>query len=56
VCETVPAWTGPINQVRKREDLPCAARAYLDRISAVVKLPVSIVSVGPDHEETIICH
>ena len=36
-------------------DLPGEARAYLDRISEGVGVPIGIVSVGPTPEETIIC-
>ena len=32
---------------------PAAARRYVDRIAELVGLPVSVVSVGPDREQTI---
>ena len=35
-------------------DLPAGARRYLDRIGELVGLPVSVVSVGPDREQTIV--
>jgi adenylosuccinate synthase len=35
------------------EDLPAAARKYVDRVGELVGLPVSVVSVGPDRDQTI---
>jgi adenylosuccinate synthase len=54
VYEAVPAWRQPISDARKLSDLPAAARRYVGRLSELVGLPVSIVSVGPDREQTII--
>src|SRR5262249_50655594 len=54
VYETVPAWRQPIGDARKLGDLPAAARRYVDRLSELIGLPVSIVSVGPDREQTIL--
>jgi adenylosuccinate synthase len=53
VYETLRGWKTDIASVRKPSDLPAAARRYVDRIAEVVQLPVSIVSVGPDREQTI---
>lgn len=53
VYETVPGWKVDLSRCRKLNDLPAAARTYIDRLSAVLGLPVSIVSVGPDREQTI---
>lgn len=55
VYETMPGWNVDIARARKLADLPPAARRYLDRISALIELPVSIVSIGPDREQTILC-
>jgi adenylosuccinate synthase len=53
VYETVPGWRIDLTKVRKPGDLPAAARRYLDRISTIIGLPVTIASVGPDREQTI---
>jgi adenylosuccinate synthase len=53
VYETLPGWKKDISAVRKPGDLPAAARRYVDRIAELLQLPVSIVSVGPDREQTI---
>ncbi len=52
IYEPVEGWTEDIRSCRCRADLPDAARSYLDRIEALTKCRVGIVSVGPDREET----
>ena len=53
VYETLPGWRQDMTGVRRMEDLPAAAHAYLDRLSKLVGRPVEVVSVGPDREQTI---
>lgn len=53
VYETLPGWSEDITKARKLADLPPAARRYLDRVSELVGLKASVVSVGPGREETI---
>jgi adenylosuccinate synthase len=53
VYETVAGWDNDITNARKLTDLPAAARRYIDRIAELVGLKVSVVSVGPDREQTI---
>jgi len=36
-------------------DLPSAARQYVDRLNELMGLPVKIISVGPDRDQTISC-
>jgi adenylosuccinate synthase len=55
VYETVPAWNVPLDGARQPADLPAAARRYVDRIGQLLGLPVSMISVGPDREQTIFC-
>jgi adenylosuccinate synthase len=55
----VPGWGQPdlrarIAAARRLEDLPPAARAYLDAVEAAVGVPIALVSVGPDREQTIL--
>ncbi|MCI0699677.1 MAG: adenylosuccinate synthase [Planctomycetia bacterium] len=54
VYETLPGWKEDITTKRKLAELPTAARRYIDRISELVGLKVSVVSVGPDREQTIL--
>ena len=53
VYETLPGWRSEISKARRLADLPTAARAYVERLSQLLALPVSIISVGPDREQTI---
>lgn len=53
VYETLPGWTEDLTKCRKPADLPAAARKYVDRIGELVGKPVSVVSVGPDRDQTI---
>jgi adenylosuccinate synthase len=54
VYETVPGWCAPTTGVRSREALPKRAAAYLDRVSALIGAPVSMIGVGAERKATII--
>ncbi len=54
VYETLLGWCEPITATRSRDALPGRARAYLDRIAALVGAPVSMISVGPERRATIL--
>jgi len=53
VYETLPGWSEDITAARTWEDLPAAARRYVDFLADQVGVPVSIVSVGPERTQTI---
>jgi adenylosuccinate synthase len=53
VYETLAGWDEDVRECRRYEDLPENARAYVDRIEALVDVPVDIISVGPGRNETI---
>ncbi len=53
VYETLPGWQEDISGVRRLEDLPAAARDYLDCLSRLIGRPVKLVSVGPDRCQTM---
>jgi adenylosuccinate synthase len=53
IYETLPGWQTPIDHLRRMEDLPPNARGYLRRLSEILGRPVELVSVGPDHKQTI---
>jgi len=55
VYEAVPGWDADLSGVRRLEDLPDAARRYVERIEALVEVPVEVVSVGPGRDQTIAC-
>ena len=55
VYESLPGWQEDLSTIRSYDALPAAATGYLARISQLLGRPVSIVSVGPDREQTIFC-
>jgi adenylosuccinate synthase len=55
VYETVPGWQEELSGVRRYDDLPEGARRYIAKIGTLLGRPVSIVSVGPDRSQTILC-
>jgi len=55
IYETLPGWNEKIEDVQHLEELPAAARQYLEFISHYVERPVTFVSVGPDRKQTILC-
>lgn len=54
VYTTFAGWQQDITAIRRYEDLPENARAYLEGISKLIGVPVGIVSVGPSREQTIV--
>jgi adenylosuccinate synthase len=54
VYEELPGWTESTVGLTQYEQLPAAARAYLERLQAIVGVPIDIVSTGPDRTETIV--
>ncbi len=54
IYESMPGWSEDISGCRVYGDLPLATRNYIARIEEVLGIPVSIVSVGPDRDQTII--
>ena len=58
VYEEVEGWSDKVNwsKVSKKgyDALPPQARHYVDRIEELVGLPISIISVGPERNDTII--
>ncbi len=53
VYETLPGWGTDLSKARRVSDLPAAARRYVDRLGELLGVPVRILSVGPDREQTI---
>jgi adenylosuccinate synthase len=53
IYERLPGWDADLSGVRRFEDLPDAARRYVERIEALVDVPVEVLSVGPGRDQTI---
>ncbi len=54
VYETLTGWSETIRDASDRAALPAAARDYLDRIEAIVGLPIEMVGVGPERSQTLV--
>jgi adenylosuccinate synthase len=53
VFDDLPGWGQNIRQARSKNQLPPAARDYIERIERETGLPVSIVSVGSERDELL---
>ena len=53
VYERLPGWSKPTHGMRKRDDLPAEARAYIARLEDLTGVPMGIISTGSDRDETI---
>ena len=54
VYETLPGWTEKLEGVRRWDELPKAARTYLERVAQLAGVKIVAVSVGADRGETIV--
>lgn len=54
VYEEFEGWTEDLTDIKKYEDLPPAAKKYIESIEEIIKVPVSMVSVGPERNQIII--
>ncbi len=53
IYETHKGWMQDISGIKEYEKLPQNARNYIKRLEKLLEVPISIVSVGPDREQTI---
>ena len=54
IYETIGGWSQPTAGVRKYQDLPAEARAYIARIEEITGVPAAVLSTGSAREDTII--
>ena len=54
VYETFKGWKTDISGAKSINELPENAKIYLKRLEELVGIPIKIVSVGADREQTII--
>lgn len=54
VYEEIPGWQTPLTEIRKEEDFPEAFKAYIAYLEGKLNTRISIVSVSPDREATIV--
>ena len=53
IYETIPGWNEPVDHLRRAEQFPAGALAYVQRIEELIGIPVGVLSVGPDRAQTI---
>jgi adenylosuccinate synthase len=53
IYESVAGWKAPTERAKKFDDLPEAARAYVQRLAELTGARLKIVSVGPARAQTI---
>jgi len=54
IYEELPGWGEDISGCRSFEELPQAARDYINYLEELAGVPVSIIAVGPSREQTIL--
>ncbi len=47
-------WSEDITGVKNYDDLPLEAKTYIQKIEELTQIPVTLISVGPDREQTIV--
>ena len=50
----MPGWKESTVGITSYDELPMNAQKYLERLQALVGVPITIISTGPDREQTII--
>lgn len=54
VYETLTGFEEDLTRARRFGELPAAARAYVGRIEDAIGVPITMIGVGPDREQTIL--
>lgn len=54
VYESLPGWTDTTAGVRSMTELPANAKAYLERMQDLLKVPIDIVSTSAERDDTIV--
>jgi adenylosuccinate synthase len=53
VYTTLPGWKSSLRECRSESDLPAKAREFIEIIEQNVRLPITIVGVGPERDEVV---
>ncbi|MCL5261589.1 MAG: adenylosuccinate synthase [Gammaproteobacteria bacterium] len=54
IYEELPGWDKSTSGIKNFEELPKNAIAYIRRVEELVKVPITIISTGPERDETIL--
>lgn len=53
IYETLPGWKADTSAATSWEQLPAAARAYVERVEALLGVPVTMIGIGPAREQLL---
>ncbi|MBI3045793.1 MAG: adenylosuccinate synthase [Betaproteobacteria bacterium] len=54
IYETLPGWQDSTVGLTRYEQLPRAARNFLERIEKICSVPIDLISTGPERHQTIV--
>jgi adenylosuccinate synthase len=54
VYDTVPGWKKDLTQLSSEDDFPQELSDYIDYLEKALNTPITVVSVGPDRNQTIV--
>ena len=54
VYERFPGWKEAIHDARTPDDLPANARSYVRALEELARVPITLVSVGPERSQTVV--
>jgi adenylosuccinate synthase len=54
VYETLPGWKADISKARTWQDLPAAARSYVERCEQLLGVPIKWIGVGPGRDAIVV--
>ena len=54
IYEEMPGWKEKLDNINKFNDLPENAKKYIKRIEELMEIPVCIVSIGPERNQTLV--
>ncbi len=54
VLKNYPSWHGNLDGVERFEDLPPAARRYVEEVEALLGVPIRMISTGPAREQLLV--
>ena len=54
IYEELPGWKENLDKINKFEDLAENAKKYIKRIEQMMEIPICIVSIGPERNQTLI--
>ena len=52
--QTLPGWQQPLDRASSRDDLPDAARRYVEFVERGLDVPVELVGVGAARERVLV--